>query len=289
MPTRLRIRAYAKVNLGLRVLGRRPDGYHELQTIMQTIGLHDELELEPREGRGGIELEQPRALPVPAEENLVYRAARLFCREHSLQAGLRISLKKGIPVGAGLGGGSSDAAATLAGLNRLFGLNLNVDELARLGAHLGSDVPFFIHGGTCLVEGRGEWVKRLPPLPRYTVVLILPPCRLSTAEVYRRFDVLQGKGDRTYTYTFVEHPRHLRNDLEPAALALAPELARYRDALAALQPEPRAWGLSGSGPAWFALFSTAEKAEAALDALRQELREAELILTGLTDRGYEFI
>jgi len=272
----MRLRAYAKVNLGLRVLRRREDGFHEVQGLMQTIGLADELILE--EGGRGIELEVRPPLGIPPKENLAYRAAESVLRTVGRTANLRIQLTKKIPAGAGLGGGSSDGAAVLVGVDRLLGLNLSEERLSVLAAELGSDVPFFLLGGTCSIGGRGERLKRLPPLPRYHLVLLVPPFPLPTAEVYRKLDEL-GKNEKNG-----ESPRLLRNDLEQAALALRPELADYRDLL--LEQGAEFVGMSGSGPAWFAGFKEQERAEAAAAAEALELPER-TVLTEFTDYGYE--
>lgn len=273
----MRIRAYAKINLGLRVLRRRADGYHEIQSILQSIALADELSFEECEGR--VELHDEPRLPIPPAENLVQRAAELVRMEAGLGRGVRIRLSKKIPVSAGLGGGSTDGAATLAALNELFALSLSTEELRRLALELGSDVPFFLEGGTCLVSGRGERVKRLPPLPLYHLVLLIPPFRLSTAEVY---DALDRMGDESREAD-EESPHFLRNDLERAAVALRPELKDYR----ALLEEAASdfWGMSGSGPAWFAGFSERERAAALAEEAARLPGQA--LLTRTIERGYE--
>lgn len=293
---RVRIRAYAKINLGLKVLGRREDGYHEIQTVMQSISLADELLLEP--GGRGLALEVEPELGLPAEENLVYRAARLILDRAGCSEGVHIRLLKRIPVGAGLGGASSDGAATLLGLNELFRLGFGKEELKALGSELGSDVPFFFEGGLCRAEGRGEALTRLPPpLLGSFIVLLKPPCSLRTADVYAEFDrtgkipsiegpkfriglgydlmhaairprwgrpfqrysvdpAKVGRGKLDYDYEL-----DLTNDLEPAARRLCPELERYRsflerwEARAAPKSRPFFFGMSGSGPTYYAIGS----------------------------------
>ncbi|MFQ6117117.1 MAG: 4-(cytidine 5'-diphospho)-2-C-methyl-D-erythritol kinase [Candidatus Bipolaricaulia bacterium] len=273
----MRLRAYAKVNLGLRVLRRREDGFHEVQGLMQTIGLADELVLE--EGGRGIALEVRPPLGVPPEENLAYCAAESGLRAVGSTANLRIQLTKKIPAGAGLGGGSSDGAAVLVGVNELFRLGMDRAELMELAAELGSDVPFFLLGGTCSVGGRGEHIKKLPPLPRYQRVLLVPPFPLPTAEVYRKLDEL-GKDEENGGSP--RPLRLLRNDLERAALALRPELVKYRGFLKETGPD--FFGMSGSGPAWFAGFKERGRAEAAVEALELPGRA---ILTEFIDYGCE--
>lgn len=238
----LTIEAYAKVNLGLRVLGRRPDGYHEIDTVLQNIDLCDRLILEAREDRK-IALESGPDLEIPLEENLVYRAAQLVRERVGFPRGVRIRLEKRIPAGAGLGGGSSDAAAVLAGLNVLFGLNLERENLMAWGAELGSDVPFFLMGGRCRARGRGGILNRLADEhPPAHIVLLVPPFALETGEVYAAFDHLGSDASAESPYP---------NDLEAAALELRPELVAYRTFLGRVSVP---FGLSGSGPTYYALF-----------------------------------
>ncbi|MBI5083513.1 MAG: 4-(cytidine 5'-diphospho)-2-C-methyl-D-erythritol kinase [Acidobacteria bacterium] len=171
-PRKARVRAHAKINLSLKVGARRGDGFHELRTVFQSIGLHDTLEFEFIPGRGvSIELED--ALGI--ENNLVTRAARLFFEERKARGQLRMKLAKRIPMGGGLGGGSSDAAAVLLALPALTGRDTPLPELMRLGAQLGSDVPFFLVGGTALGIGRGEEIYPLPEALPKPVLVLAPP------------------------------------------------------------------------------------------------------------------
>ena len=181
---RLEIPAYAKVNFTLEVLGRRGDGYHEIASIMQTVSLHDTVTVDPAE-----EITLSPALPgVAVEDNLAYRAAVLLAERSGTGQEASIGLDKAIPLASGLGGGSSDAAAVLVGLNRLWGLGMSADDLAGLGAEVGSDVPFFIRGGTAMVSGRGERVRTLPPVDQGWLVLVCPEIPLAdkTAAMYSR-------------------------------------------------------------------------------------------------------
>ncbi len=186
---RLKLKSHAKINLLLEVLYRRRDGYHQLRTILQELELHDTLYLEEIPG-GRLELlcDDP-SLPS-GKGNLAFRAAQLMQSTFAAGRGARIRLKKRIPIAAGLGGGSSNAAAVLKGLNRLWGLFLPDNDLGMLGAQLGSDVPFFISGGTALAGGRGEIIQPLPPFPRTKVLLAaVRGARLSAAEVYSALDL----------------------------------------------------------------------------------------------------
>jgi len=250
------IEAYAKINLGLRVLGLRPDGYHEIDTVLLSVDLADRLVIEARpDGEITLDVTSKLGSVIPIEENLVLRAARLLKERVGFGEGVRIRLEKRIPPGAGLGGGSSDAAAALAGLNLLLDLGLSCEELMRLGSELGSDVPFFLLGGRCRARGRGELLEKLPDIGGSTFVLLIPPYSLSTQKVYEAADRLR-RGALSSPYP---------NDLEAAALTLLPELKIHREFLAR---RGVSFGLSGSGPTYYAHFE--DEAQA-----RRLSREAE--------------
>jgi 4-diphosphocytidyl-2-C-methyl-D-erythritol kinase len=236
----LHIRAYAKINLGLKIMGKRPDGYHEIDTTFQSIDLADELRLELRSD-GEIVLTMEPELGIPAEQNLALQAARLLREQTQFEEGIYIHLSKKIPPGAGLGGGSSDAAAVLAGLNQLCELRLSKEELKALGAELGSDVPFFFEGGRCRGRGLGEILEKLSEDPALEGIgLLLPPFSLSAREVYEAYDRLLPPTPSS------PYP----NDLEAVALSLRPELRAYR---AFLERSSVRFGMSGSGPTFYAL------------------------------------
>lgn len=186
---RLKLKSHAKINLILEVLYRRQDGYHQIRTVLQEIELHDTLYLKDIPGRKLELMCDDLSLPL-GEGNLAYRAARLMQSRYAPGRGVKIELKKRIPIAAGLGGGSSNAAAVLKGLNKLWGLSLSDDDLRALGAQLGSDVPFFISGGTALARGRGEIIQPLPPFPWTKVLLVaVDGAKLSAAEVYSFLDL----------------------------------------------------------------------------------------------------
>ena len=275
----LRVLAYAKLNLVLRVVGRRDDGYHLLQTLMCAVDLYDELSLVEADDlkveMGGLE--------IPAGENLVLRAARLL-REHAgLRKGAHIRLIKKIPVGAGLGGGSSDAAAALAGLNRLWGLGLSRAELQEIGLELGADVPFFFSDSPAWVEGIGE---RISParvdLPKAFLILV-PPFDCPTPEVYRLYDEL-GVPFSCPVRLEGELPGW-ENDLWPAALRLRPRLAELRRALAGLGG--LGVGMSGAGSALFCAFTSLDQAGKAAQSLKNTV-EGKLFVAAPVPRGYKF-
>lgn len=241
----LRIEAFAKLNLGLRILGVREDGYHDIDSTFQSISLSDELTFVKR--AEGISVVTSPDIGVPALDNLVWRAAQLARETGGVDGGIAIQLKKRIPVGAGMGGGSSDAAATLVAMNKLFHLDLSIQQLHELGAQLGSDVPFFLNGGRSQVSGRGEILEPLEVVKEPIHVAILhPPFSLRTPEVFARYDEF-ADAERTKLELGLE------NDLEPAALALRPELVETRRFLEA--SKARSFGLTGSGPTYYAIDS----------------------------------
>ena len=180
---KLTVPAFAKINLGLRVLGRRPDGYHEISTVFQTISLHDTLTFETAPG-GQLELVCTDT-EIPSDEtNLVLRAASALRERFGVTSGARVGLEKVIPAGGGLGGGSSDAAITLAALATLWGVETDAGELAEIGSRLGADVPFFLTGGTALGTGTGTDIRPLADAPKMHLCVVTPDVRVSTAEAY---------------------------------------------------------------------------------------------------------
>jgi len=262
---RVRAAGCAKVNWVLEVLRRRPDGYHEVRTVIQTIDLYDTLELEPGDG---LRLDAVGERLPPEQDNLVTMAARLLRERADGAPGARMRLSKGIPVAAGLGGGSADAAAALRGLNELWGLGLPRETLVDTAARLGSDVPFFLHGGTALAEGRGEQVTPLPDAQRQEMVIALPP--LTLADKTRRMYSLLAPTDHTdgsRAERLAEAIRqdrpladeHLFNAFEGPAFRTFPELETLRRAL--LAAGARSVHLAGAGPALFALVDNATERE----------------------------
>jgi 4-diphosphocytidyl-2-C-methyl-D-erythritol kinase len=261
-PSPLILRAPAKVNLTLEVLGRRADGYHDICSVVQAISLADELTFAPAPDVT-LRCDEP---DLQGPENLVWRAADLLRRSAGVRQGAAIALAKRIPVAAGLGGGSSDAAACLRGLNALWRVDLGVERLMDLAAHLGSDVPFFmLPRGCALAEGRGERLTPLPPLPRRWLVLVKPPIGISAAAAYGALDATEWS-DGTHTRAWLAQAKSLGtvpapfNGLEPAALRAAPEAAAARDTLLAADA-PYAV-MSGSGSTYFCLFESEQEAKA---------------------------
>jgi 4-diphosphocytidyl-2-C-methyl-D-erythritol kinase len=265
-------RCPAKINLGLRVLGRRADGYHEILTLFQAIDLWDTLEATDASDLT-LTVDDPT---VPGDDrNLVFRAARLIERHLPASAGrgAAMRLTKRIPAGGGLGGGSSDAAGSLLVLNRLWGLGLKAGDLQAMAAELGSDVPFFLSGGTAVGSGRGERLERLASIPERPLVLGVPPFALSTAEVYRALGApwTPPDGGVTVSRLFVNFAERndfalATNDLETPAFALRGELVAFREALGGLGAELAM--LSGSGSTVFGLFRSGADVASVASRLR---------------------
>jgi 4-diphosphocytidyl-2-C-methyl-D-erythritol kinase len=258
----MELNAAAKVNLALEILSRRPDGYHEIATVMQTVDLSDRLVLEEADS-----LEVRTSAPgVPSDErNLAYRAAAALRQAAGTERGARITLDKRIPVAAGLGGGSTDAAATLVGLNRLWGLRWPVERLEELAVGLGMDVPFFLRGGAAMATGRGE---RLRPLSGAALALVLvnPRFAVSTADMYGRVTPsMYSDGGRARdaasaleTRRSSRVARTLYNGLEVAARAAYPQIGHMQAALVAAGALGAA--MSGSGPTVFGVARSLEQA-----------------------------
>ena len=254
-------KAPAKINLTLDVTGCRPNGYHDLCMIMQTIDVYDELSFEAIED-DRIEFTMNKELPdkIPPEKNLVYKAALLMKEKYNIPDGIKIHLTKNIPAAAGLAGGSSDCAATLEGINELFSLGLSTDELCKIGVTLGADVPFCIKKGTQLSEGIGEILTELPALPPLWVLLIKPDISVSTAYVYTHLDLpsLKYHPDTDKMIERIEKKdcaaigSLLSNVLETVTIPEYPVLDKLKDYL----KNNGAIGslMSGSGPTTFGLF-----------------------------------
>ena len=278
----MRIEAPAKINLGLEVVRKRSDGYHDIRTLFQGISLFDTLDIEPATGPG-IRLEGSDPAVAWDETNLVARAAKALQARAGIAAGAFVRVTKRIPAGAGLGGGSSDAAAALFGLNEVWGTGLSRPELAELGRGLGADVPYFLHGGLCLGEERGDRLTELPDLPPLVLVLVFPPFPVPTALVYRSLSpaALTSERKDSKIVRFLETGEFglLENRLEETIFRLFPGLKEYpgqlRDAGAELSL------VTGSGSAVFGLF----RDRAAAERCRADLRvRGEAVCVGTVAR-----
>lgn len=275
---RLSVPSFAKITWMLEVLGPRPDGYHEIRAVLQTVDLADTLHFEPTEGRIEVSCSHP---DVPeGEGNLVFRAAHVLQRARGIRAGVRVRIEKRIPVAAGLGGGSSNAAITLLALGRLWDVALEPDEVLQLGRTLGSDVPFFFFGGTALAVGRGDEVYPLPEVQAEYLLLAHPGFAVPTPWAYRQLTKRDMAGNislcsRTFHRIVwkseggekVPRPSEIAvgNDFEEIMRRQYPEWAEGLDLLR--RQGAQAVGLSGSGPTLFAVFEGERELRRAEDVL----------------------
>ena len=272
---KLELKALGKINLGLDILGRRENGYHDVRMVMQTVYLYDRVTLE-KTREPGIEISTNLSYLPVNENNIAYKAAELLRGEFGIREGIRITLEKHIPVAAGMAGGSSNAAAVLFGMNRMFGLGLSEEGLKERGVTLGADVPYCIMRGTVLAEGIGEILTPLPPLPKCYVLIAKPPLSASTRTVYEKIDregikshpdidgILAGlqEGD------LQQVAGSMGNVLEQVMLEEHPVLQRIKDVMigsGALNAM-----MSGSGPTVFGIFTSRGRARAAAARLKRQ-------------------
>jgi 4-diphosphocytidyl-2-C-methyl-D-erythritol kinase len=267
------LNAPAKINWFLHVLRKRDDGYHEIYSLIQAVSIYDSLTFEEADS-----IEIATESQIPLKENLVYKAALMLKGAADVKKGARITLRKEIPISAGLGGGSSDAACALVGLNRLWGLRMKTEELCSLGSALGSDIPFFLKGPSSIVKGRGERVMPVKFKRSFPLMLVKPPIGISAKWAYSKVRAgkkpskeLTKKTDNIDNIKiFIDNLKAgavpdfgdaLINDLEPAAIAHYPAVGEIKAAL--LKTGARAALMSGSGPAVFGVFCGAEEAKKA--------------------------
>lgn len=268
----MKIKAYAKVNISLDIVGKREDGYHILEMIMQTIDLYDEINIEKQKKDITIKCNKPY---VPTDErNLAYRAAKLFMEKYNIDSGVNINIKKNIPVSAGLAGGSTDGAAVLKLMNKLFEINASDEELMEIGLKLGADVPYCIKGGTALCKGIGEEVTKLKDFKDKILVLVKPPFGVSTKSVYQEFDLGKVRSHPN-TETLIKAiesndlklvSNNMKNLLENVTLRKHKVLINIKEemkntgAIAAM--------MSGSGPTVFAFFDDMLKAQKCFEKMK---------------------
>jgi 4-diphosphocytidyl-2-C-methyl-D-erythritol kinase len=268
----MRIKSFAKINLGLEIIGKRPDGYHDIRTLYQTISLHDDIEFHP-EGDGILRLEGDDASVPWDETNLVLKAARSLRNITGSGRGASIRVAKRIPSGGGLAGGSSNAAVTLIALNRMWDLGLDRSDLEAAARDLGADVPFFLHGGLCQGLGKGDDLSELPDLDPLSCLLALPPFPIRTASVYEalpRTLTSSSKDSRIRRFLETRDFGLLTNELEAVILRTYPELGDFKKLF---RGEGAVLSLvSGSGSAVFGLFADRARARQALDSLREDSR-----------------
>ncbi len=266
----------AKINLTLEILGIRPDRYHEIRSIIQPIDLFDEVSIGVEEGEG-IELESSGIIIPLGKDNLAWRAAELFLQKSALKLRINIFIKKQIPLGAGLGGGSSNAAAVLIGLNRITRA-LSEDDLFKIAPTIGADVAFFIRSHTATMEGVGERINGLRDFPTFHYVILCPNIHTSTQEVYKKWDELHNSNPdkpcdsqadfKDIILKFIDNKLDppLKNDLEEAAISIHPEIRAFKEILTSL--DLKSVLMTGSGSAVFALFRNKEQASEIFEYLK---------------------
>ena len=283
---KLELKALGKINLGLDVLGRRENGYHDVRMVMQTLYLYDQIKMEKTK-KPGIELNTNLFYLPVKENNLAYRAADLLMKEFEIKEGVKITLEKHIPVAAGMAGGSSNAATVLFGMNRMFSLGLSQQELMDRGVTLGADVPYCIMRGTVLAEGIGEILTPLPAMPKCHVLIAKPPISVSTKLVYEKLD----------SHEITEHPdidgilkglkeRNLKkiassmgNVLEKVTIEEYPVIEEIKNVMkksGALNAM-----MSGSGPTVFGIFDEKDRAKRAARRIREQQLAKQVYVTGI--------
>ncbi len=267
-------KAYAKINLGLDVIRRREDGYHEVKMIMQTVSLYDVLTFE--KAAAGITVTTDKDELPGDENNLVYKAAKLLTETYRVKEGVRIELRKNIPMAAGMAGGSTDAAAVFHGMNELFGLGMTEQEMCGLAVKIGADVPYCIQGGTALAEGIGEILTKLPDLPDCPLLIAKPDIEVSTKYVYenlhaeelRRHPDMDGMRKAAENGDLAGITKRMENVLETVTIEKYPVIREIKDFMKG--NGARNALMSGSGPTVFGVYEAEEKAEVARKLLERE-------------------
>ena len=280
----MRLQAFAKINLGLDVLGKREDGYHEVRMIMQTIRMYDQLDMRKSVEPGMHRTTNKKYIPVD-ENNLVWRAAKLMMDTCGIMEGVSIHLHKVIPVAAGMAGGSSDAAATLVGMNRLFHCGLSKEKLMELGVQIGADVPYCVLRGTALAEGIGEKLTVLPPMPDCWILIGKPGISVSTKYVYTTLDLntdtvhpdIDGMKKALEDGNLYGITERMGNVLQDVTIPAYPEVERIKEQMKAVGAVNAM--MSGSGPTVFGIFDNEEKAQKACQKLRESGSCQQVFLT----------
>lgn len=286
----MKLRAYAKINLGLDVLCRREDGYHDVKMIMQTIQMYDMLEMEKSE-KPGIHLTTNLSYIPVNENNLVYKAAKLLMDQYGIEEGITINLNKFIPVAAGMAGGSSDAAATLVGVNKMFQLGLTRQQLMELGVKIGADVPYCVMRGTALAEGIGEKLTVLPPMPPCYVLIGKPGISVSTKFVYTNLNLgpdthhpdIDGMIQALEKRDLYGITDRMENVLEKVTIPEYPVIETIKNHMKAHGAVNAM--MSGSGPTVFGIFDDKEKAEYACEKLKESMLAKQIFLTTVFNNG----
>lgn len=281
---KLELQAYGKINLGLDVLRKREDGYHEVKMIMQTVKLHDTLYFESVEEDVIILSTNADGLPVN-EDNLIYRACQMLKTEYKITDGIRIFLDKQLPVAAGMAGGSADAAAALIGMNRIFDIGLSKDKLMEYGVKLGADVPYCIMQGTALSEGIGEKLTAVSPMPECVLLLAKPPIDVSTKMVYENLHAneLSRHPDIDGIIEALSHQDlqgitdRMENVLETVTVTRYPVISEIKNCMTEMGAMQSL--MSGSGPTVFGIFTEKETAEKAAEEIRNRKLADEIFVT----------
>ena len=280
-----KLNAYGKINLGLDVVGRLENGYHQVRMVMQTIGIFDELTFTRR--KEGIRITADSDEIPTNEHNLVYKAVRLMKETYNIASGVEIHLKKRIPVAAGMAGGSSDAAAALRGVDRMYGLGLNQQELCRLGVQIGADVPYCIMGGTVLAEGIGEKLTPLAAAPDCYILLVKPDVSVSTRDVYTNFRLdkvkvhpdIDGMIQAVKEGSLSGITSRMENVLEQVTVSRYPVIRDIKDKMKEMGAMNSL--MSGSGPTVFGIFCEEEGARKAYEGMRIQYKTYQIYLTKL--------
>ena len=280
----MKLRALAKINLGLDVTGKREDGYHEVRMVMQTIQMYDQLEIKERK-EPGIRLTTNLPFLPCNDGNLVYKAAKLLMDEFDIHQGVDMNLTKFIPVAAGMAGGSSDAAAALVGINRMFQLGLTKRQLMERGVQIGADVPYCVLRGTALAEGIGEKLTVLPPMPDCWILIGKPGISVSTKYVYTTLDLntdtvhpdIDGMKKALEDGNLYGITERMGNVLQDVTIPAYPEVERIKEQMKTLGAVNAM--MSGSGPTVFGIFDNEEKAQEACQKLRESGSCQQVFLT----------
>lgn len=286
----MRLKALAKINLGLDVIRRREDGYHEVKMIMQTIQLYDRIVMRKRR-ESKIQVKTNLFYLPENENNLVYKAAKLLIEEFKIQQGVQIDLQKFIPVAAGMAGGSSDAAAVLYGMNRMFHLGLSLEELMERGVKIGADVPYCLMRGTALAEGIGEQLTKLSPVPQCKILIAKPAISVSTKFVYENLKLDENTVHPDIdlliqdieTKNLADMAAHMGNVLESVTIPNYPVIAQIKEQM--IKDGALNAMMSGSGPTVFGIFDDKEKAEVAYKRMREGNLAKQVYLTEVYNNG----
>lgn len=278
-----RIKAYAKINLGLDVVRRLENGYHEVRMVMQTVGIYDVLDFQRT--AGGIVITTDSGELPTNEDNLIYKAAKLMIEKYHIIEGVKIHLEKHIPIAAGMAGGSTDAAATLKGMNRLFDLGCTLKDLMELGVNIGADVPYCVMGGTALAEGIGEKLTPLAPAPDCYVLVAKPDINVSTKYVYEHLDAqeirkhpdIDGMVEAIAEESLQGILDRMENVLETVTVSAYPIIQKIKDRMKELGAINSL--MSGSGPTVFGIFVEKDMARRAYDKLEEEQLAKQIFLT----------